>query len=145
MKRFRFALDPILQLKCQQLKQIERQLAKFINDYQTAIAVARRCEQELQSLGIPNKQVESGQTMHAKHCYVTSVERQGAAAYQQATRAMSLWQKTHAEYVSKHNEIEALENYRHSEQRRHDYEVSRREQSELDEIVLRDWSTGGEA
>ncbi len=146
MKKFEFRLERVLRYHQQRLKQIEMKLSQAAQEREAALKavshfqmlIEQACQMNETAGALINPSIRSNLTVH--------VERLGGmlAAAQERFKVSDLrFRETERVRAEIYQETEGFSQLRQLRHQEHHDEVNRRQQIELDEVVMRKWSVNG--
>ena len=146
MKKFEFRLERVLRYHQQRLKQAELKVAQAARERESAktavdhflMLIEQACQSKQTAGALINPAIRSNLTEH--------VERLGVmltAARERLKLSEQRFRETERVRAEIHQETEGFTQLRSLRHQEHRDEVNRRQQIELDEVVMRKWSVNG--
>ncbi|MEK6257846.1 MAG: hypothetical protein AABP62_04420 [Planctomycetota bacterium] len=147
MKKFLFRLERLLRFHQQRQKQAELHLGQAALERELALAEVNRIQQQIERACQLNESVGGSIDPRARINAVWHVEQLGrvlTAAQEKLKLADQRFREADRERVEITQSVEGLLHLRGEQHNEHRDEAARQQQIELDEVVMRQWSTDDE-
>ena len=145
MKKFQFRLERVLRYHQQKLKQAELRTALAAAERNTAQAAVVRCQQQIDQACELNESAGSLINPASRTNLTAHVEQLGAilkSARERLKNADLRFRETEKVRAEISQEVEGFSRLRDLRRQEHRDEISRQQQIDLDEVVMRRWSAG---